>query len=795
VPGERPCAPVNARPQRCPVFRQICPKAPTPGFLWLTGLLCLAITPSLLAQQGCFVPAELMDSQTTLTLRADKQEKIKDIYDLRGHVTMSYREMRMAADSITYNDSTGDVLARGHVVFEDRGGHLEADSGHYSIRSDHGWFTNARGYLRYVGRDPGSRSPATLFVRAEQITRVDESIYGVKNGRVSSCRKEHQGLTFATGMARIEVGHEVTSHRAVFRFVGLPVFYLPFVKVSAAREPRQTGFLLPEIGQSSQKGFTLGDGFFWAINPSADLLLGLEDFSLRGLAYSGRFRARPSASSRITASFFAIDDRGAGPNRSFRASGGSFDIVGDVDDLGHGFRGVVNVDYVNSLAFRTIWASTFNTATFSEAGQAGFLTRNFDAFSLNFYASRFQDFLSAATTNEKSVVIRQAPEVWFSGVGKQFRDSPIYFSFDALADGVGRSEPDLTLPALSPRLDFFPRVVIRPRPFWGFHFTPTLGARETYYGASLKPDHSATNRLLGEFSADLRPPSFEKLLSRRFFGHRLKHVIEPDIQYWYVKAADPESILDVIRFDATDILTEDHEVEVSLTNSIFEKKDAPDHQAGGAPARDLISWTLTQKYFLDPAFGGAIRPGSEVAIDPALSLTGFAFPEGRHLSPLDSVLKIGPVSKFDAELRADIDPHGGGVLDAGITAHAATHVVDFALTDFFIKRALLLPAPIAPTIPITPLPTFHLLNLTASHGNEGRKGLTEAFRVAYNFSGRVAQDFVAEASYNFGCFALNAQFERFNLGPIRNENLLRISITMPNIGTFGSLKPSRLIQR
>ncbi|GEM_PF-1565750 len=144
----------------------------------------------------------------------------------------------------------------------------------------------------------------------------------------------------------------------------------------------------------------------------------------------------------------------------------------------------------------------------------------------------------------------------------------------------------------------------------------------------------------------------------------------------------------------------------------------------------------------------------------------------------------------------DIDPQGGGVLDAGITGHATTHVLDFALTDFFIKRALLLPAPIAPTVPLKSLPTFHLLNLTATYGPEGRKGLTEAFRVAYNFSERVAQDFVAETSYNFGCFALNAQFERFHLGPVRNEkNLLRISTTVPNIDTFGSLKPSRLIQR
>lgn len=762
-------------------------------WFWLSILLIHPL--SLAAQQACSVPAELMNPSTTLTLIADNQQKINEVYRLQGHVKLSYRQMRLSADVITYYHSTGDALARGHVIFDDPRGHLEAASGRYNIRTGAGSFVNARGYLRQPGPDPGGHDPTLLFFRARQLARLDKDDYRAQDARVSSCKAENRGISLASGAAEIEVGREVSSREVIFSFIGVPVFYLPLVRMSAARQPRQTGFLLPEIGQSSQKGLTLGGGFFWAINPSADLLLGLEDYSLRGIGYSGRFRARPSASSQITAEFFAINDRGTGPDRSSRAPGASFDIVGEADDLGHGFRGVVNADYVNSLAFRSIWSSNFNTAAFSEASQAVFATKNFGAYSVNFYASRYQDFLSAAPTDEKSVIIRQAPSISLAGLDQQIGNSPFYYSLGASAAGVGRSELGLVSPELTERLDFFPELTFRARPFWGIHLTPTFGLRETFYGASLKPDQSSTNRLLGEFSVDLRPPSFEKVFARRFFGRRLKHVIVPDVRYQYVKAADPESILNIIRFDATDILTEDNEVEVSLTNSILEKKDTPGHEARDAPARDLISWTLTQKYFFDPLFGGAIRPGAEVAIDPTLALTGFAFPEGRRLAPLSSVLKIGPVANLDAEFRADVDPQGGGVLDAGITSRIHTHAFDLAVTDFFVKRALLLPAPIAPTIPITSLPSFHLLNLTASHGRPGNKGFSEAFRVAYNFSQRVTQDFVVEASYNFGCFALNAQLERVNLGPVRNESLVRISITMPNIGTFGSLKPSRLIQR
>src|SRR5207247_825045 len=75
-----------------------------------------------------------------------------------------------------------------------------------------------------------------------------------------------------------------------------------------------------------------------------------------------------------------------------------------------------------------------------------------------------------------------------------------------------------------------------------------------------------------------------------------------------------------------------------------------------------------QKYYFDPTFGGALQPGSKVVFDPTISLTGFAFAQGRRLSPLVSVLKFAPFSNYDTELRADFNPSGGGVLNAGITS-------------------------------------------------------------------------------------------------------------------------------
>lgn len=745
------------------------------------------------AQQGCQVPPEFQNPQTTLTMTADTQERVNGVYVLRGHAVMTYRDMRFAADQVTYNDVTHEVNARGHVTFDDPKGHLEADSAHYNVVTENGWFSNVHGYLRY--ESPHPNQPATsLFVTAAKISRIDQNTYTVQAATLRSCEKADQGLAFGLDEAKIELGHTVTGRSAVFHFLGIPVFYFPYMAVSASRQPRQTGFLLPTIFESNQKGLVLGDGFFWAINPSADLMTGIQDFSKRGVGFSGRFRARPSATSQITADFFAIDDRDSNPN--IRAPGGSFTIQGDSDDIGDGFRGVVNADYVNSLAFRSAWSTNFNTAVFSEAQQTGFATKSFGADSINFYASRYQDFLSAAPVNEQSIIIRRAPSVSFSGIDKQIGRTPFFYGFDASVDGVGRSEPGFATPTLTGRLDLFPHLTLRSKPFWGFHLTPTAGLRETYYTTSLLPDHAPVNRFLGEFSVDLRPPTLEKTFSRSFWGRRFKHVIVPDIQYRLVKPTDPQNIFDIVRFDTTDVETDDNELQFSLTNAILERKDRTNGAGSqNTQARDLLSWTLTQKYYFDPTFGGVVAPGSEIAIDPTLSLSGFAFPEGRRLSPLDSDLKFSPVSGFDSELRADIDPQGGGLLNAGITSRFQSHTYDVAFTDFFVNHTLLVPAPIAPNVPLTSLPTFDLLDFIASHGDTTRKGLTEAFRVDYNLSQGIVEDFIGQASYNFGCFALNVQYERFNLGTIRNENLFGFSITLGNIGTFGSLKPGQFLER
>jgi LPS-assembly protein len=249
----------------------------------------------------------------------------------------------------------------------------------------------------------------------------------------------------------------------------------------------------------------------------------------------------------------------------------------------------------------------------------------------------------------------------------------------------------------------------------------------------------------------------------------------------------------VVRYDDLDILSQTNEVEYSLTNIILARKDVPAGTTDTPQAQELISWRISQKYYFDSTFGGVLGPNNPIVWEPTLSLTGFHFIPGRRLSPVVSDLKLAPFSFYDTELKLDLSPNGQGILDAGITSHVRHGVYGLAFTDFYINKNtyanLLSGSTSSPSTTTTSTSSYHLLNLLATYGDFNRKGLSGAFGVDYNLVQKIAAGAVGQLSYNFGCFGINVEYQRFSLGTIRQENVFRMAISLANIGTFGDFKP------
>ncbi len=105
----------------------------------------------------------------------------------------------------------------------------------------------------------------------------------LENARYTACKLcEGSAPTWALRARRAtqKIDDSIIAYRdAVFEVKGVPVFYLPYFFHPDPTAKRKSGFLFPEIGLSTARGFTFGLPYFWAATPSTDVVIAPRIFS------------------------------------------------------------------------------------------------------------------------------------------------------------------------------------------------------------------------------------------------------------------------------------------------------------------------------------------------------------------------------------------------------------------------------------------------------------------------------------------------------------------------------------
>ncbi len=736
-------------------------------------------------------------------LEAKTQSRRGDVTTADGDVDIRYGDTRLRADHVEYNSKTFEAVATGHVQLDYNNEHLDADEAHYNVSTGHGLFHNVHGTIK-IERHPNPTiliSDNPLYFEARDVERFAGDVYLVHRAWITICDPLHPKWQFYAPNARIRLNKTVALVNANFRFFRVPLIWLPYATAPAGRRVRQTGVLIPDIGQSSRKGFILGDAFYLAPKPWMDATIGAQFMSRRGVLERGEFRARPFENTSITYTYFGVEDRGLlNPDGTRSPQGGEQQRVEIQSLLPGGWRFVTDYNQLSSLTFRLAFADSFGEAVNSEVRSAIFLTNNFRGFSLNFAALNDKSFLTlpvAATSSTPaipatSVALRNAPEARFGSVEQApWRKLPIYFGFDAFLGAVSRSDEVIEAPDFVARYEFAPRVTVP------VHFGPWLGVttsavyRATRYGDSL---HSAglvsgasVTRHTGEFTVDLRPPAFERFFDRTSLKkdkarRRYKHTIEPSFTYRYVTGVN--NFADFIRFDSNATITDTNEIQYGFTQRLFLKE-------GDDQPQELLSWAIFQKHYFDPTFGGAIVNGQRNVFQALNSVTPFAFAFGpRNWSPIVSDIKLTPGGRYDVEQILQYDPHNQRLVTIGTLLKVKPYSEFFATIAHF--RLDDNPS-LSDIQPPSQLPTFqqplsNQIRALAGYGSESRKGLNFTGGVGYDFTNKTLQNQIVQASYNGGCCGIAVEYRRINLGQVRTENQFRIAIMIANIGTFGNLR-------
>ncbi|HEV2616947.1 MAG TPA: LPS assembly protein LptD [Candidatus Acidoferrales bacterium] len=726
--------------------------------------------------------------KSEMTLEADTQKQTGKAFYADGHVDILYGAIRLRADHVEYNEDTKIATARGHVQFDYQLQHMDADEGTFNLQTGRGSFRNVRGTVtaQHLSNPSVLVSPNPLTFAAATVERTDDDTFVVTHAWVTVCKPNRPQWKFYAPRAVIHLQKSVALDNASFRLFYVPIIYLPYASVPIARKLRQSGFLVPNAGNTTAKGFVFGDSFYWAPTEWMDATVGAEYFSRRGWSQLGDIRMKPWQNATLTANYFGVLDRGiAVPGGVVTKQGGHeyhvfFDAL-----LPHGWRAVADIDQLSSLTFRLAFSETFEQAVNSEVRNTTFLTKNMDGFNISLASMSYKNFLSAQP--DTSIDLRTAPEIRVSSVDRApWQKLPVYVGFDFFADAVHRETnvpPGFETPSFVSRTEFAPNVTVPLR--WGpwLGVTPSFTLRSLRYGGQLQNgvfvDRSFV-RTTEEFSLALQPPSFERIWDDGVT--KWKHVIEPKAEYHYVNGvADFGRFL---HFDEDDTLTDTNDLQYGFTQRLYRRE-------GDGNAQEVASWDLTQKYYFNPTFGGALIPDARNVFQALDSLTPFAFADSlHHFSPIISDLRIEPGGRFDTQFRVDFDPERNRLTAIGSLVKIRPYRESFLTLADFSTLSVPTTSSLNPGIL---LPRSNQVRALAGYGSLNRRGWNTALGFSYDVSQSRFQNQIVQFSYNGSCCGIGFEYRRLSLGAVRNENQFRVVFLIANLGSFGNLRRQETI--
>ena len=685
-------------------------------------------------------PSTLAQPPGGLTLQAEKQEQLEDGHvRAEGYVSIRLGDTHLTADIVDFWPEELRVIAEGNVVFRQGDQKIVATRLEADLEGKTGRFFNAYGM---AGRD--------LYFYGDVIEKESEDVYVIEGGAFTSCSQPTPRWRFTAGKARIRRDHHVALHHALLRVKWLPVFYMPVLYYPINDDGRATGFLMPQIGNSSLKGFIFNQAFFWAINRSMDATFIFERFSLIGNGGSIQYRYLQSHRSRGQVdSFFIKNNESGSQEYTIRASANQ--------ELPGGFKAVARVDFFSSFEFQQSFQENYNRATQRRKRASGSISNSWKQYNLRVNFDR-----NDTSFGERVAVRKVLPQITFNSRPSSIFNTPILFSFNSEAASLARTNRGELFEY--ERFDIVPTVAY---PFTGLSYLTmraSLTGRLTHYTSSLEGRNlvdESVERKYFETRFDIRGPTFSKIFNTpdNFYAARYKHVIEPQIVW--SRRSFVDTFAEVPKFDGQDYIPGTNQVSLSIVNRVLAKRVVNGEEQ--QTATEMLTWTVSQRYFFDINASLYDRQFST----PYFTEDGTA----SNRSPITSRVNFRPSRNLTASWNMDYDINFNAIRSSSTSASYGGRWG--LVRGLWTRRNI---------------PDRDVTRSNFRFGTQLNvaRGLQVNFDTAFDATNKVVNNLRAGAVYNVQCCGFMVSFNRFNFVGLRVENIFRFGITLANIGSFGT---------
>ena len=211
-------------------------------------------------------------------------------------VEMTQGNMRFYADHVEYLGETNSTSLPESAASIETDHQIAADRADFNAKTRLGTFYNARGFATWCRAGCGRRSKRvrrtptrTCSSTARRSRRTSEDTYIISKGGFTSCAQANPRWEMTSGTLGF-ASITTRCRNMMLKVKGVPALYLPCDVLPAQQGQPEHRLPDAELRLSTDKGQTISNAFFWAINRSQDATILHDWFSKTGQAISGEYR-------------------------------------------------------------------------------------------------------------------------------------------------------------------------------------------------------------------------------------------------------------------------------------------------------------------------------------------------------------------------------------------------------------------------------------------------------------------------------------------------------------------------
>jgi len=542
-------------------------------------------------------------SEGPVDIEADEltYERETQTYEAHGQVEVSRGDLSLKADHARLNMATKEMVAWGNVILREGEDVVECQRLEVNLDTRVGRIHQAKLFLK----------DQNFHITGQEVEKLGENHYRIRDGSLTTCDAKRPPWKFSVKELEVKemaLGGWATAKGPIFYFEDIPVLYSPWGAFPVRKE-RQSGFLAPQGGYSSEDGVHAGIGFYWAFAKNMDATFNFEWVGDRGFKEGLEYRYAFAKETEGKANFHFISDKTVSNDADLPVVNGqtihhnryAFFILHQ-QKLPEGFylKGDINrvsdhmylQDFDRDIPERAsidVWSAR-------QMRSVVFGGKNWDRFSFLAQTAVYDDLTQASN----DATVQKLPQISFYAHPQSFFGIPLFFDLTSSYSNFWREEN-----VNAQRWDLFPRVTFPIRLFDVFKLESDIGGRETFYkfdndstgtfhGRESRETFVAGTQMSTEFYRVYDGESLPKI-SSLFKISKWMHTIEPAVRYDYGPRVNQNEIP---VFDELDRIPSSNQITYGVTQRLIGK---PQKEGVSSGPYEYGKLKISQSYSLgDP---------------------------------------------------------------------------------------------------------------------------------------------------------------------------------------------------